>query len=500
MTTLPGAAILIALYCLAHAVMRLATSQNLGENDPAIALSIQDGLLWSYRTGEPPLFEWLAFLVSELFGPTALTFQILRYGFLILSLIAIFLIARRITGSGLWSLITVESYALVYQISWRVHEGFTHPVVAMAGVAITFYAMLRLMDRCSIINVALFATALTIGFMSNAWFYTFLAAFGLAALSVEAARRVLLSPLVMLGIVLAVLSAVPYWQADSRFFQGIGWQIFQAPEDVMSVGFLTRLAGFFEGVAMPLWFLSPLLPVVVVWFWRPLWHARLGPARADDDAEKFLLRSVLVALAGLAVFGLFMGYQGYPEHALMPLFLLVPILLIRWVQRTEPSIRHVQRFVTLCLLFMVVTFGARAANLVILDPVCNRCYFGIPFEGLADEVDTRFSPDLVIADHRRWSGSYRAFLPDTVKVLDWGWPQQFTPQLLATTGHVATVLVLQDEAHVERMMVYAERFGFQATGEVMPVDIPWPHLFRPSGYRTSTWWVVPGIIPAGEEN
>ena len=77
-TGVAGAALLVGIYGLIHSVLRLTTSGNLGENDPQIVLSIQQGFQWSYGTGEPPLFEWLALLLSEVFGPTATVIQIQR--------------------------------------------------------------------------------------------------------------------------------------------------------------------------------------------------------------------------------------------------------------------------------------------------------------------------------------------------------------------------------------------------------------------------------------
>ncbi|MFK7792144.1 MAG: ArnT family glycosyltransferase [Devosiaceae bacterium] len=500
LNSLPGAVTLIALYCLAHMALRLSTSVNIGENDPQIILSIQDGLRWSYSTGEPPLFEWLAYLFAEIFGPTALIFQFLRYSFLALALVFVFLIARHISGSSLWALLTVESYALIYQVSWRMHEGFTHPIIAIAAVTGVFYAFLRLRDHLSLFNIALFFVFLAMGLLSNIWFYGFLAAFLIAIATESSARALLFKPLIMLAIIGAIGLAWPYWQVDSRFWNAPGWLLFTTPEGLLASEVSARLSGFFTGLTRPLLFVSPLLPLLILFFWPSLWKTRfylLSCEPAEDKCDRrrvddlrLLWATTAIAVLGLVVLGITNGYTEYSEHAVMPLFFLAPIGLMALVQRSNPARKQQHYFLILCILVLAGTFSSRAANLVILDPICSRCYFGIPFDGLAQHIADDREVGAVLTFHRRIGGNLRAHIREDQRVYDIGWPSLATPQ--AGDG---AMIVAPDEASIDGYVSSAQRrYRFEQSGAARLVSVPWTHAFRQDGYRVSEWYVVPGTI------
>lgn len=494
MTSLPGAALLIMLYGLAHAGLRLVTSPNLGENDPQIALSIQDGLRWSYGTGEPPLFEWLAYGLTELLGPGALVFQILRYGFLSLTLVFVFLIARRLTGSGFWALVTVEGYALVYQISWRLHEGFTHPIVAMAAAAGLFYAFLRLRKQINFTNGMLLFLVLSTGFLSNPWFYGFLVAFLLALLTYSEARLLLRHPIVLGAYTCALIAAAPYWLADEAFWSTGVLANALNPASWFTAPLSHRMDGVVAGLIKPLLFLSPLLPILILWFWPSLRANRRELLSGDTLEIRLLWRTILLGTAGLIAVGVLVGFHRYSEHAVMPLFALGPIFLMILVQRSCPSVLRVKRFLMLCLVLMITAFGARAANLIILDPICNRCYFGIPFAGLGEVLSAEDNVNLIIAGHRRFGGNLTSFVRQDQTMVSLGWPSHLEPQ----AGQPALLLVQREEDIDNRLYSSATRFGFEQTAETRTITVPWNHFFRPDGYRLSTWYAVPGMITTPE--
>ncbi|MGD1887507.1 MAG: ArnT family glycosyltransferase [Cohaesibacteraceae bacterium] len=486
-TGVAGAALLVGIYGLIHSVLRLTTSGNLGENDPQIVLSIQQGFQWSYGTGEPPLFEWLALLLSEVFGPTATVFQILRYGLLTVTLVLVYLIARRMLGSAIWALITVEAYALVYQISWRLHEGFTHPMVAMAAAAGLFYAWMLWRERPGVMPaVALFA-ALTVGWFSNSWFFGFFAALAVAVLSQRSNWLHVRRPVFLVVLAASLVVASPYWLADDAFWNAPAWRMLGDLTDLADAPWTLRFEGLIAGLNRPLWFLSPLLPLLALWFGRDLWRKRADLWFAENKRALLLLRTLVVAAVGLIVLGFGMGFGNYSEHAVMPLFVLGPVLLMLLIRRAEPSARQVSRFLMLCLVLMIAAFAARAANLIILDPVCSRCYFGIPFEGLADTL-AEDGADLVIAEDRRLGGNLVAFLPEETDVVAIGWPDERRLE----PGETA-LLIVQNETRLDARLAAAQaRFGFEPIEPIRQVIVPWRHAFREDGYRSTLWYVVPG--------
>ena len=141
--SLGGVLLAVGLYSALHIAARLIASGNLGEDDPLDAILTQT-LALGYIPGQPPLYDWVLWLIEQAAGPGAVSFQLLKYGLLTATCGFIFLSARRVMrGDALWAFLSVEALALIYQISWRFHEGFTHAVGAMCAVAATFWALLR---------------------------------------------------------------------------------------------------------------------------------------------------------------------------------------------------------------------------------------------------------------------------------------------------------------------------------------------------------------------
>ncbi len=161
--SLGGVLLAAGLYSALHITARLIASGNLGEDDPLDAILTQT-LALGYVPGQPPLYDWALWLIEQVAGPGALPFQLLKYGLLTATCGFIFLAARRVMrGDAFWAFLSVEALALIYQISWRFHEGFTHAVGAMCAVAATFWALLRLIERRGTADFALFGLCVGLG-------------------------------------------------------------------------------------------------------------------------------------------------------------------------------------------------------------------------------------------------------------------------------------------------------------------------------------------------
>ncbi|MEO1067215.1 MAG: hypothetical protein AAFW47_07540 [Pseudomonadota bacterium] len=477
LSTLPGVIAALGLYGLLHATMRLTASSNLGENDPLSVLQTQS--VHALLQSEGIIFDALVFALAEILGPSALVFQILRYGLLAIALAFVFLIARRATGSGLWALLTVESYALIYQISWRFHEGFTYPLVAMVAVAGTFWAYGKLRDgeRSAYAWLAVFSI---IGMTTGVWYALFAAScavtIGLRGGNSLAASWLATIPIVWIIVLEGLAPAGLLGHVSEK-------ELFD--------GFDVSLDGALKAASAILAYLSPFLVIVILLFARSL-ADRLGETHHDIRIIK--LASIIAAIGLIAIGGL-NGRADYAEHALMPVFFLTPIWIMDAVRRSMPSDIAVKTYILICLALMVVAFGARAANLYVLDPVCKRCYFGIPYEGLADTISKMrdISPQApIIADSDRlagnltsfWAGDHRVFrTASSLENLD-----RFSGGALLvwdeTRGGGALPARLGNLAAERRDAVLAN---------TRTIEVPWRHMWRVTGYRQSVWKV--SILP-----
>lgn len=492
--SLQGVVALLFAYGFVQSSMRLSASWNLGENDPVSVLNIQN--FWSWVMSGGQVFDLLAMGLSEIFGPTAFVFQVLRYGLLTIALIFVFLITRRISNSGFWALLTVESYALIYQISWRFHEGFTYPLVTIIAVSGTFWAFLRLENAMgNPRGYWVFAFFILFGMIAGFWYFAFsLALFLSLIISRQGSFRakvMLALPIIVFPVMYIWLSIVlPY--ASSSQIQLIEYDNVYA-----------SLSGGGSAALKVVAYLSPFLPVVILLFGFSIRKSSVPPS----PMIRIIKISSLLGVTGVVIAAVLRSEAAYGEHALMPLFFLTPIWIVDRVRRAAPSIRLIKLYSALCLTLMMVAFVARAANLYVLDPVCKRCYFGVPYEGLARELSLDFplsdnarvfTDDERLSGHLRtfWQGTRPFFMPQDIRhhAFDLF---QFGPLTDAAGPLNTPTLFVWDatkgETRITELMKFL-RIDFEEARGLLDkahiYQIPWRHTWRQTGYRTSTWKAV----------
>jgi hypothetical protein len=485
-----------AVYSAFHIIARLLASGNLGEDDPLDAILSQT-LALGYLPEQPPLYDWALWLLGQITGPGALRFQLLKYGLLTATCGFIFLAARRVMkGDALWAFLSVEALALIYQISWRFHEGFTHAVGAMCAVAACFWALLRLIERQERKDCALFGVAIGLGVLTVTAFWIYLAALLAAAWLQPSIRAALLRPGIGLAIGIAAMIAAPHfiWLATTQ--EGIAAILPALKSGDPAEHARFALAGVRRAITEPIMYLSPLLflyplffPATLTVLWR---GTRLTPnAGGEPDLEQLILHMTLLSIAALMLGAVIFGIYRYPTHALMPLFLVTSIWLTAQARRAASHRRQFRRFVIMAVSVAIFAFFARLANMYVLEPVCTICRWDIPYEELADEMQSRgFSSGRIITTDAELGGNLHRFFADARIAL--AGRRAYAPARAATGGTAKTALVWPADDDAERTAAYFRAFQPGLTiGDLArstTIRIPWRgHIWKPDGYRRSAW-------------
>jgi hypothetical protein len=494
--SMAGVIFAVSLYSALHIAARLIASGNLGEDDPYEAVLTQT-LQLGYVPGQPPLYDWLLWLLQQMTGPGALPFQLLKYGLLTATCAFIFASARRVMkDDAFWGFLSVEALALIYQISWRFHEGFTHAVGAMCAVAATLWALLRLIERERGADYALFGVIAGLGLLTVMPFWVYLGALIGAAAIQPAARRAILRPAFYASLVLALCIASPYllWLAWTP--EGIAAML--PTVRIGSTGHWREAGeGLRRAITEPVLYLAPLIFLYPIFF--PGYLAtlrrsiRLTPEQdAPADAEQLILHLTLLNIAALIIGATIFGIDRYPTHALMPLFLVTSIWLTAQARKAARTEGEVRRFVILAVSIAVFAFAARCANMYVLEPVCKICRWGIPYGELAEAVKARgFERGRLVVYDDELAGNLRRFFPDARILLAAPHPYR-PPERPAVPGDkTALIWEASPAGKVAR-----------AFGEIMPnaaevmtraetLKLPWRgHLWKPDGYRFSQWRLV----------
>jgi len=488
--SLPGVLLVVFIYSLVHVTIRLLASDNLGEDDPFENLLIQS-LAPGYSANQGPLYDWVLWLLQQVVGSGIHAFLLLKYGLLIAMAGFLFLIAQRVTGSALWAFMAVDAMALVYQIFWRFHEGFTHRIGAMTLAVMTFWALMRVIDRSRHRDYALFAIFVGLGLLTEHTYLVFLLALMLAAWSHQLIRRRVFAAPMMMFLPLSALIVLPYavWIfADAARVTAFVAALFPFGER----SFAEMWAGINQALTFPILLMSPylfILPMVFPGMLKLVWKPVPRPFKvnAEADISRLILYVITIEIIMLVLFGIFSSKQSsYSVHSLLPMFVIAIVWLTNKARESAPSSRQIRIFVLVMISLTVLAFVGRAANMFVLDPVCKKCRWGVPYAGLAKEIKSRgFDTGRLVTNDVELGGNMRRFFPNAyIEVPGWVPSKQTTPSQATTM----TVVVWSARGGSEA--VPSELMPYLADAAPVQLQVPWQHLWRPEGYRSSTWVVA----------
>ncbi len=494
-----GVVMAVSLYSAFHITARLIASANLGEDDPLDAVFTQT-LQLGYTPRQPPLYDWMLWLLQQVTGPGALSFQLLKYGLLTAACAFIFASARRVMkGDAFWAFLSVEALALIYQISWRFHEGFTHAVGAMCAVAAALWAMLRLIERGRLSDFTVFGVIAGLGLMTVPPFAIYLGALIGAAAIQPASRRVVLRPALLVSALITLVVISPYLLWLSGTADGLSGILPQVRIGAPGYGHAT-IEGLGRAFFEPVMYLAPLIFLYPLFFPAYLGTLRRTFKLAPDasmraDPEQLILHLTLLNIGALVLGALIFGINQYPVHALMPLFLVTTIWLTAQARKAARSAGEVRRFLIMAVGVAVFAFVARCANMYVQEPVCKICRWGIPYQELADAIKARgFDHGRLIVYDDDLAGNLRRFFPGAQVVL--AGPRPYLPPSEPASSEGRTALVWETPPRpspkIERSFAAViPDLRADALSKADTLRLPWRHhLWKPDGYRQSEWRLV----------
>lgn len=485
----------VLLYVLVHAGFRLIASSTLGEDDTLDQILVQE-LRGGYNPRQPPLYDWVLYGVQQVTGPSLISFLAIKYAALTATVVFLYLSAYRILKDRVWALLTVESLALIYQIAWRYHEGFTHEVLAMVAVTATLWAFLRLYDRGRAIDYVAFGIISGLGMLTEPNYTVYQMCLWGAVILQPAIRRTVVRPMLVIAVALAVTIAAPFmmWvMSDTAHFDH-----FFRPS--VHGHLRDAMIGVKDAVRGPFMYLAPLVvivPAVFPGFLMRAWadvrevFGRECAKKETADFPRLVLTTMLGGIVLSVMGGVVFGIGGYAMHVLMPLYVTSVIWLISVAQRSERAGQRRSVLVRVALGIAVLALVARLANMFILDPVCGKCRWGIPYASLAatlraDGFDDRGT--ITVADDEI-GGNLRPYFPDARLVLTG--VRGFVPRAPEVSGAARAFVWDAGVPQAKLMQAFAGHPDvLQALSSAKVLKAPWHHIWKADGYRTSDWKYV----------
>ena len=170
-------------------------------------------------------------------------------------------------------------------------------------------------------------------------------------------------------------------------------------------------------------------------------------------------------------------------------------------QRVESGLRRRPVLARLALAIAVIALVARLANMFIHDPVCGKCRWGIPYPELAQtlRVYGYSGGGTILVPDDELGGNLRQHFPAArVGVVG---REGITPDFsnpLQPKQRSGPLLLIWDADVPERLWLgtYGRALGLDGAAfkDSGLIRIPWTHLWKAKGYRTSDWRYI--LLPS----
>jgi 4-amino-4-deoxy-L-arabinose transferase-like glycosyltransferase len=312
----------IVLYLALHFLLRFLVSPTLSLDDAEQSLFSQS-LLAGYRFRQPPLYTWLLWGVSRVFGPGLLAHALVRYLFQFACYAFLYLTALRMIGDRRLAALALAGYLLIWDFGVFIHLDLTHTVAVAAMIAASLWLFARAVEAGRVRDFAWLGLALGLGVLAK---YNFVLLVG-AAVSAAALtpglrtrlfrRQAWAAVLVALGIVGPYL----YWAWGHGYsFGGLTAAVVHSDTAGSDPGgrllALATAIGKAVEFTLPFGVIAPLvLPAVLTW----------QPAADPQGYRRFLGLLMIVGIGMLGVAALAFGASHFKARWMHPILMALPV-------------------------------------------------------------------------------------------------------------------------------------------------------------------------------
>jgi 4-amino-4-deoxy-L-arabinose transferase-like glycosyltransferase len=248
--------LVLALYFLAHLLIRLNLSDSLDLDEAEQAFEFQR-LRMGYGT-QPPLYNWLQWLLFSTFGLNLFALALLKSLCLFGIYFFMFLTARPLVGS-MGAMAVSASMLLLPQIGWEAQRDLTHSALLTTIASMSLYAYFALLRQPTLTRYALFGLLVGLGMQTKYNFVIFTMGLVFASLVVPPHRAIVWNRKIVVSIAVAVLCLLPHglWVLQ-HFDTAAGGTIEQMKDESTTDFLLNVLAGMRSLLVATISFITPI--------------------------------------------------------------------------------------------------------------------------------------------------------------------------------------------------------------------------------------------------
>jgi hypothetical protein len=394
MLTTRGVAAFWLLWSLAFVLMLWVVSPGRTLQDALAAELLQGHLAGGYQLRNPPLYEWLLWMVQQVVGPGPISYLILRYSLIAATGILFYAALLRTVASARLAAAFSLSLVLFFWSGWEIHHSVSHTLALLAASLALWIAALAYAERPTAGGALLLGLIAGIGLMAKWSFLLVGLSLGVALAVTPETRRLYREPRTLLVPASAALPILPFamWLAtiDPDL---VGRRTVPSGRELSLDQALQGVAAFITGI--PLVFL-PWIAFVLFFAWRFPKSPPSSPALSQAVAIRLASVTAVVTLALMAALllgafatgGALFGISRYAIHYLFPFSLFAALALAGlFAQRIEEQ-RFGQRLAIISLAVALVIFFVKLASFYVV-PGSSEANNLLPYARLADEITKR---------------------------------------------------------------------------------------------------------------
>lgn len=457
-----GVLLLIAVYCLAHLLVRLSLGPNLTIEEARQTLLAQSFQL-GYTAEEPPLAAWLFHALDQTVGLSRTVIFATKYALLAIALGYFYLAARNVLQRRDVSAAAAGAWALTFHAGWEMHEDKLGAVLLFAALSLTLHSATRILTWRRTRDWAAFGAAMGVGALSNHAYVIFPVALLIAIAASPFFRGALTPGRLILSLLIGSAVYAPYaaWllmqpevlmEAVRSLLPGL-----QTTDDYI----LALQAGATHYLVKGLEFILPFFLFWAMLFWQ-LWLPILYPifSRRSTDEEPhdtawraLFVRATLIA-AGLLAVVVLLGANYLRMHTFLPVLIGGPIWLFAHVRRAGDFSIAIRGFATVVIIFTIGVLAGRYIHWRLEADTCPQdgCRMYAPIEAWSEGLsDAGFSVGAIVGADLHLTGNLNLELP-RARVLDAGFRADAFPDA-STAG--ACVAVWREVAADDRSVAEA---------------------------------------------
>lgn len=492
----------VAIYWVGFGVIfgaiQILSSSTLTMDAAVTAETVQRQLAPAYQIRNPPLFDWMYFVVRSGFGDGILSHSVLRYA--LIAAIGLLHYAAFLQVGCNRRLAAAFSYSLIFFV-WMasdVHYHFTHSLPLVAAGLATWICAIAYIERPRGWLAALLGFCLGLGMVAK-WSFPLPLAGAVIAFGVDSRARAAFAQwrsLLIPVTALIPIAPVAYWIAT------IDRNLIFVVHDVL----VHTPAPYGDRVGVAIWKYVTSIPLFLlpwpVFIGLIFLRSRRGATeRRSMHANGWLAASMTLWTIGLGFAGVVvLGVDNMGMRYMFPVLLTAPIAMAAWVAPRVDDVGFARTTFAAALVVTIVAVVVRLWSFHIVDgfwPANTRQR--VPYERLAHELTIRgLAAAQFVTSGDRDAGNLMAQLPearamsvDSVRiepppadsvsericVVLWGgndWRVPGKPRPLTTPEALAPIVAA-------------------ATGEIEDIVVDWPSPIYGED-RRSIWRIA--MLPA----